>query len=135
MFLICWDCWNYTYFDADVETLRELVSKKDHFTIQDSRFDHWNYSESMLRDNLEDIVQYVIKQDAGALKWDYDKQCFVNSYLTCARCGSHRITKPHSPWSHRLLSLEDELRSNQEEYSQLRKEQRYGHHLPVLWTK
>ena len=135
MQLICWDCQNYTYFEADVETMKELNVHPDCALVEDAMFQDWNYSESMLRDNLNDIVQYVIKQDAGALRMDHDLGEYVNSYLICARCGSKRITKPYSTWRNHHRSLEDELRENNEEYSELRKEKYNGHHLPVLWKE
>ena len=136
MKLICHECWNYTYFEADVETLKELVLHPDHTMIQDSLFEHWNYSESMLRDNLEDIVQYVLSQDAGALTFDHDKQVYINRYISCARCGSNRVTKPYSSWNcNQHQTLEQELLENRKELIQLRKENQYGHHLPVLWKK
>ena len=135
MELICHDCWNYTYFSCDVETLRELKVTPEHALIQDAMFEHWNYSESMFRDNLLDIVQYVLKEDAGALRWDHESGCYVNNYIHCAQCGSKKVTKPYSPWHHHHLSLEQELQANRKEYSQLRKEKRNGHYLPILWSK
>jgi len=136
MELICHECGNFTYFEAQVETLREIVLNADCATIQDSMFEHWNYSESMLRDNLHDLVQYVLKQDASALTWDHEQACYVNNYIICARCGSKKVTKPYSTWQHSLYqSLEQELLENSSEYSQLRKERRHGHYLPVVWKK
>ncbi|MBT3684009.1 MAG: hypothetical protein HOG35_13225, partial [Candidatus Marinimicrobia bacterium] len=52
MQLICHDCWNYSYFEADVETLRELKAGNGQLIVQDTKFEDFNYSESMLRDNL-----------------------------------------------------------------------------------
>ena len=135
MELICHDCWNYTYFTADVETLRQLKMAPEHALIQDAMFEHWNYSESMLRENLDDIIRFCLRDDAGVLKMDYDLGHYVNSYITCAQCGSRKVTKPYSPWHHHHLSLEQELQANREEYSQIRKEKDNGHYLPVLWSK
>ncbi len=135
MQLICWDCQNYTYFEVDVETMKELKVNSACTVIEDAMFQDWNYSESMLRDNLNDIVAYVLKQDAGAIKIDHATGDYLNTYVSCGRCGSKKVTKPYSSWQHQHLSLEEELLKNKEEYSDLRKEHNIGHHLPVLWKE
>jgi len=134
--LICHDCWNYTYFEVDVETLRELQTESGHLTIQDTKFDDFNYSQSMLRDNLNDIVAYVIKENGAALIWDPEFKSYQNNYISCARCGSKKVTKPYSYWhSNKHQSLDRELLANQKEFTELRKEGRYANRMPVLYKK
>ncbi len=129
MKMICWECFNYTYFEADVETLKELKTGKDGMIIQDSMFDDYNYSQGMLRDNLIDVVQYCINQNADVLDHNLE-----NRYLTCARCGSKKVTKPYSSWtSRRHLPIEQEIHKNHQEYKELRKERLHADQLPVLW--
>ena len=136
MQLICHDCWNYTYFEVDVETLRELKGGNGHLTIQDTKFDDFNYSQSMLRDNLNDIVAYVIKENGAALIWDSESSSYQNNYISCARCGSKKVTKPYSHWhSNRHQSLDNELLANRKEFTELRRERKYADRLPVLWKK
>ena len=136
MQLICHDCWNYTYFEVDVETLRELKEDSGQLVIQDTKFDDFNYSQSMLRDNLSDIVQYVIKQNGAALIWDSESSSYQNNYISCARCGSKKVTKPYSHWhSNRHQSLDNELLANRKEFTELRRERKYADRLPVLWKK
>jgi len=135
MQLICHDCRGYKYFEVDVETLRELKTGNDGVIVQDSRFDDFNYSESMLRDNLHDIVGYVLKQDAGALVLDHESNSYRNNYISCARCGSRKVTKPYSLWSNRHQPLERELIKNHKEFNELRKEREHANQLPVLWEK
>ena len=136
MHLICHDCWNYTYFEVDVETLRELKADSGQLVVKDTKFDDFNYSQSMLRDNLNDIVQYVIKQNGAALIWDPESNSYLNNYISCARCGSKRVTKPYSSWhSNRHQNLDKELLANQKEFTELRKERKYADRLPVLWKE
>jgi len=133
---ICHDCWNYTYFEVDVETLRELKTGSGQLIVQDTQFEDFNYSQSMLRDNLNDIVQYVIKQNGDALIWDPESKSYQNNYISCARCGSKKVTKPYSLWhSNRHQSLDRELIANQKEFTELRKGRIYANRLPVLWEK
>ena len=135
MQFICHSCWGYKYFEVDVETLKELKTGKDGVIVQDSKFEDFNYSESMLRENLSDIVQYVLKQDAAALVFDHETGGYLNNYISCARCGSKRVTKPYSPWSHRHQPLERELLENHKEFKELRKERDHENRMPVMWKE
>ena len=136
MQLICSDCWNYTYFEVDVETLRELKADSGQLVVQDTKFEDFNYSQSMLRDNLNDIVQYVIKQNGAALIWDPESNIYQNNYISCARCGSKKVTKPYSHWhSNRHQSLDKELLANHKEFTELRREKKHADNLPVLYKE
>ena len=47
MKLICAHCGNYTYFTAEVEGLRAVVSTVDGIVVEDAVFDNnWNWSDS-----------------------------------------------------------------------------------------
>lgn len=136
MQLICHECWNYTYFEADIELLVQLSSGSAGVIIGDYKFDEHNLSESELRSGLHDIVQYVLKQDANAMNFDHVSGQYQNSYIRCARCGSHKVSKPFSQWStNRHPPLEQELIKNHKEYTELRKERKYADGMSVLWQK
>jgi len=133
MQLICHDCWNYAYFEANVELLVELMAGSAGMIIGDYTFDDHNLSESELRAGLQDIVQYVLNQDADALTFDRVSGQYQNNYIRCARCGSRKVTKPYSPWStNRHPPLEEELIKNHKEYTELRKERKYADRMPVV---
>ena len=132
MALICHACHNNRYFTVEVETLRALKSNAKHTVVEDAMFEKHNYSESMLRENLRDIVHYVLQQNGVVLRQNLDGE-YVNNYISCAKCGSEKVSKVFSTWSHSHESLEDELKANREEFSALRKEKVNGNYLPVLW--
>ena len=136
MQLICHDCWNYAYFEVEVETLRELKTDMGQLVVRDARFEEFNYSQSMLRDNLDDIVKYVIKQNAAVLIYDSEKEEYLNNYIRCARCGSKKVTKPYSNYRSKMHgSIENEILEHHKEFNQLRRERRYADTLPVLPEK
>jgi hypothetical protein len=133
MKLLCSTCFNYTFFEADVEYLRELAVKNGSLVVSDSHFDECNFTDTHFRDSLEDIVNYVLKSDTDALKWDPVSKRHLNRYITCARCSSKEVTIPYCKYNyHKHQSLEDELKSNQENFKQFRRE-RHGDTLPQLW--
>ena len=104
--------------------------------IGDYKFDDHNLSESELRSGLQDIVQYVLKQDAQALTFDHVSGQYQNNYIRCARCGSNKVTRPYSPWfTNRHPPLEQELIKNHKEYTELRKERKYADGVPVVREK
>mgnify|MGYP001373196913 CR=1 FL=1 len=132
MKLLCSTCFNYTFFEADVEYLRELAVKNGSLAVSDSHFDECNFTDTHFRDSLEDIVNYVIKSDTDALTWNSAKKTYENKYIVCSGCGSSQVTIPYCKLPYSYQSLEDELRENQNEYQQIRRK-RNGNKLPVLW--
>ena len=128
MNLICVACGNCTYFEVEVEAIKAIESDAEGLIIDDANMDDWNYSDTTLRGNLDDIVNYVLKNpnetitEAG------------NKYITCAKCGSRNVVVPYVKWNPPLdfVSIDQELLENRTEYNNLRKE-RYENNLPMLW--
>ena len=128
MKLICISCGNFSYFEVEVETLEAIEPNAEGLIVDDATMDDWNYSDTTLRGNLDDIINYVLKDlnetitDAG------------NKYLTCAKCGSRNVVVPYVKWNPPLeiVSIDAELIENRTEYLNLRKE-RYENNLPMLW--
>ncbi|MEE9167914.1 MAG: hypothetical protein V3U24_10710 [Candidatus Neomarinimicrobiota bacterium] len=135
MKLICIACGNYTYFEAEVEGLRAVIPAAQGVVVEDAVIDDDNWSDGSLRDNLQDVVDWFLKQNDQALHFDADTGHYYNSYVRCARCGSPRVCPPYSKWTppRSLKSLEEELLDNREELNALRKERHHANHLPVLW--
>ena len=128
MNLICVACGNCTYFEVEVEAIKAIETDAVGLIIDDAIVDDWNYSDTTLRGNLDDIVSYVLRDpdetvtDAG------------NKYIACAKCGSRNVVVPYVKWNPPLdfVSIDAELIENRTEYLNLRKE-RYENNLPVLW--
>ena len=133
--LLCIDCGNYTYFEAEVEAIKAVEPNNDGAVIFDAYFDNWNYSDETIRGNLYDIIDYVIKEHNQVLQFDMDSGRYLNIYITCSQCGSRLVTIPFIPWQPRFdpIPLENELLENHKDYQQLRKEKRDENNLPVLW--
>jgi hypothetical protein len=135
MKLICINCGNDTYFEADVEGLKAIQPSDEGIIIDDADYDNWNYSDETLRANLMDIVDYVLKDSDNIIHYDSDTGCYYNSYIICARCRSRRVTIPYSEWRPPLpiQSVTNEIMTNRYEYLALRKERIHENYLPVLW--
>ena len=133
MKLLCNSCFNYTFFEADVQYLREIEVKDGCLYVKDAHYEEWNYTDTQFRNSLEDLVNYVIKSDTETLSWDSSLRRYVNQYIVCARCESREITIPYCRYNHtKHLSLEDEVKANQEDFKQFRRE-KHGTTLPQLW--
>ena len=133
MLLVCHDCWNNLYFDFEIEGIRELKTENGELIIQDTKHDGFNFSENYIRENLMDIVRFVIKNNAGVISWDPESESYFNNYVKCARCGSKKVSKPYSIWSSNgYRSIEKELLDSREEFKQLRRERRYADQMPFL---
>ena len=133
MRLLCLHCGNYIYFETDITTIKEITTNDGHIIIDNALFPDFDYTEDTIRDNLKDIVDYVLKQDDSSLAFDRETETYYNRYIFCARCGSPKVTKPFQP-KPRHISLEQELQENREEYNSLRKEcQDNENFLPILW--
>jgi len=132
MKLLCLRCGNYTYFITDITTVKEITTNGGLITIDNALFPDFDYTEDTIRENLKDIVDYVLKQDDSSLAFDPETETYYNKHITCARCGSEKVTKPFRP-KHRIVSLEQELAENREEYYSLRKERNDEDNLPIVW--
>jgi len=136
MKLICLDCSGYVYFDVDVEGLQAVTVTPEGLIVEDAIYDDdWNYSDSTLRENLVDVVDFVLKQSEQALHMDPESGQVFNNYLSCSRCGSRKVTPPYSDWHppSDYQSLSQEILENRSEYHNLRKERSRANNLPVLF--
>ena len=124
MKLICVSCGGFKFFEVEVEALKAIEVNDDGLIIDDAIF-----SDDVLRENLDRIVNYVLEEpnetttDAG------------NEYITCARCSSRNVVVPSVKWNPPLdpISIDDELKENRNEYISLRKERHRENYLPVLF--
>ena len=132
MKLLCLVCGNYTYFETDITTVKEITTNDGHIVIDNALFPDFDYTEDTIRDNLKDIIDYVLKQDDSGLAFDPETETYYNRNIICARCGSPKVTKPFIK-KPRNIPLDQELEENQKEFEALRKERQYENNLPVLW--
>jgi hypothetical protein len=79
-------------------------------------------------------VDYCVKNDLEALKWDSSSKNYINPYISCARCGSKRVCVPYRDWSPPRKSqfLDEEITENRQDYAWLRKERRYADSVPIV---
>ena len=133
MKLLCLVCGNYTYFETDITTVKEITTNDGHIVIDNALFPDFDYTEDTIRDNLKDIIDYVLKQDDSGLAFDPETETYYNRNIICARCGSPKVTNPIPKPPPCNLSLEEELDKNREEFNCLRKERNHENHLPILW--
>ena len=136
MKLLCLVCGNYTYFGTDITTIKEIITNDGHIVIANAMFPDFDYTEDTIRDNLKDIVDYVLKQDDSSLVFDPETETYYNRHISCARCGSQKVTNPIPKPPPCNLSLEEELGKNREEFNCLRKERKHHENkLPILWQQ
>lgn len=129
MKLICVTCGGFSYFEDEVETVKAVTITDQGLIVEDAVYDDWNNTDDVLRGNLNDIVNYVLKQPNETFK-----RATGNDYITCARCSSRMVVVPAMPWNPplKILSLDEEIINNKDEYLQLRKERHCEDHLPLL---
>ena len=133
MKLLCLVCGNYIYFETDITTVKEITAAGSLISIDNALFPDFDYTEDTIRDNLKDIVDYVLKQDDSSLVFDPETESYYNRHISCARCGSPKVSKPFRP-KKRIVSLDQELEENYKEFEALRKERTdHENHLPQLW--
>jgi hypothetical protein len=84
MTFLCAECGNYTYFECDVQVHRSVKPTKEGIIVEDATFDDFNWSDSNIRDGLEDSVGYALKQSADVLQCNPD-----TGHLTTVRKSSH----------------------------------------------
>ena len=128
MNLICVSCGNFSYFEVEVEAIKAIESDSEGLIIDDANKDDWNYSDTTLRGNLDDIVSYVLRDPNETITES------GNKYITCAKCGSRNVVVPCVKWNPPLdfVIIDAELIENRTEYLNLRKES-YENNLPMLW--
>ncbi len=126
MTFLCAECGNYTYFECDVQVHRSVKPTNEGIIVDDATFEDFNWSDSNIRGGLEDSVGYALKQSSDVLQYNPDTGHYENTLITCARCGSKRVTPPYSKWSPKnYKSVYKEILENREEFKQLRKEKYY----------
>ena len=135
MKLLCLECGNYTYFHSDVQVYRNVTPSVGGLMIDDVVIENYNFSDSSVRDDLQDNVDYVLKDSLALLQVSDDSGHYENTLITCARCESKRVTPPYSDWKPKrnYQSLQKEIMENKNEFKNLRKEQTHANNLPVLW--
>ena len=134
MKLICADCGNYVHFEAQVEGLQVIEVSPGGLVIGDRDQEGAFDGGSWIRMGIVDLVDYSVKQDMEALKWDSSSKSYINPNIRCARCGSKRVCVPYRDWSppRKNQFLDEEICENRQEYSWLRKERRYADSLPIV---
>jgi len=132
MKLLCLICGNYMYFETDITTVKEITTTGGLISVDNALFPDFDYTEDTIRDNLEDIVDYVLKQDDSSLVFDPETESYYNRHISCARCGSNKVTRPFRP-KPRIIPLDQELEENRKEFNALRKERNDENILPQLW--
>ena len=134
MKLICPDCGNYTYFEAQVESLQIIEIYPRGLVINDHDKDGIFDGSTWIRMGLQDLVDYCVKQDMEALQLDSSSMKYVNPHIACGRCGSNRVCVPYRDWSppKNYQFLDEEIFCNRQEFAWLRKERKYADSLPVV---
>ena len=133
--LICLDCGNFTFFEAEVESVKAVEPTINGIVVSDAYYESWNYTDETIRGNLSDMVDYVFKEHNQVLQFDSKNNKYQNIHISCSPCGSRLVTIPAVEWQPRFdpMSLQDELLENRKDYLQLRKEKRDESNLPMLW--
>jgi len=135
MRLVCVSCGNYVHFEVEVEAVHSVQATAQGIAVEDTTDIDWIDMASTLRMGVIDVVDYCTKVDMEALRWDAERGCYVNAYITCARCGSRRVCIPYQPWSPPTghVTLDEELTHNRHEFQWLRKERaKHADLLPQL---
>lgn len=135
--IICLQCANTIHFTTEIETVKEVTITPSGLQVGNAVFDGWDYSQTFLRDNLDDMVRYILFENNAFLQYDPTTERFFNTCMTCARCGSTQVTKRFCEWNPRALkSVDTEIIENRNEYKKLRKERyRNENLLPVLFKQ
>ena len=132
MKLICIDCGNYTYFESDVEMQMAVLSQDGSLSIENAEYDSYDYTSDSLRCSLDDLIEYVLRADSESLSFNREIMRYENRYITCIWCGSSTVTPPSCEYSppREYVSIDEELKNNQNEYLKLKKEGKYASLLP-----
>lgn len=132
MQLICNACYNYSYFTANVELVREFKISDDNIIVEDSICQDWNFSANCFRHLLNDIINYVKHVDMDAMEYNERNNSFENKYIECSTCGSKMVTVPkRKVREEKQGSLQEEINENKKEMINLRR-RKNGHLLPLM---
>ena len=132
MKLICIDCGNYTYFEADVEMQMAVLSQDGSLSIENADYDNYDYTSDSLRSSLDDLIEIVLRADSECLIFNREIMRYENRYITCVWCGSLNVTPPSCEYipPKEYVSIDEELNNNRDEYLRLKKEGKYASLLP-----
>ena len=126
MKLICIECGNYTYFAADIEMQMAVLTHSGSVSIENAEFDNYDYTSDSVRSSLDDLIDIVLRADGDCLKFNRKIGRYESRYITCVWCGSSVVTPPTCEYSQprEYLSIDEEIKNNQNEYIRLQKEGR-----------
>lgn len=133
--IICAVCGNYTHFEADVETVRIVSPCSQGFLVRDHDVEGVFDAGGWIRLGLEELISLIECDEQSLLYWNSTNGWYENSHITCARCGSRRVSVPYRDWSppREEQSLDQEIISNRHEFQWLREErEKYADTMPVL---
>ena len=131
MKLICIECGNYTYFAADIEMQMAVLTHAGSVSIENAEFDNYDYTSDSVRSSLDDLIDIVLRADCDGLKFNRKIGRYESRYITCVWCGSSVVTPPTCEYSQprEYLSIDEEIKNNQNEYIRLQKEGRIDAYL------
>ena len=126
MKLICIDCGNYTYFEADIEMQMAVSSMDGCVSIENAEYDSYDYTSDSVRGSLDDLIKYVLRAYDDSFSFNRNSNKYENRYITCVWCGSSSVTPPSCEYvqPREYQSIDEELKNNRNEYLQLKKEGR-----------
>ncbi len=136
MNLICLNCGNTEYWQAEIETSKAVFPTVGNLVIDDLEIDGDNWSEQILRENLLDIVKALLHGHSSELYQNFQTGHYQNRYIACAVCGSYEVTPPYCKWQPppTFRSIDEEIKHNHETFKKLLKKRgEYENNLPVLW--
>ena len=134
MKLICINCGNYTFWEADVEMQMAVLSQDGSLSIENADYDNYDYTSDSLRSSLDDLIEIVLRADSECLIFNREIMRYENRYITCVWCGSLNVTPPSCEYipPKEYVSIDEELNNNRDEYLRLKKEGKYASLLPEL---
>ena len=126
MKLICIDCGNYTYFEADIEMQMAVLSYDGSVSIENAEYDSYDVTSDSVRSSLNDLIGIVLRADIDTLSFNRTIMKYENRYITCVWCGSSVVTPPSCEYiqPREQVSIDEEINKNRNEYLRLKKERR-----------
>ena len=126
MKLICIDCGNYTYFEADIEMQMAVLSHDGSVSIENAEYDSYDVTSDSVRSSLDDLIEIVLRADIDTLSFNSTTMKYENRYITCVWCGSSVVTPQTCEYiqPREYVSIDEEINKNRNEYLRLKKERR-----------
>ena len=85
--LICIKCGNFTYFESEARTTKEIEVTPNGLLIQNAIWDNCDYSEEDLLTTLSERIDYALEDHV------------TDHSIICASCGSNQVTIPFCRWN------------------------------------